>query len=110
MKGNAIGHIGISLCCLAAAAGIQGCGASGSNGKTEIEIVQYKPEAAGYFDMLEEKVNASHDDIQLKISSPNDAMAILCVRRSGTSTGRRGLSWGCTATCSTIRSKKGKNW
>ncbi len=80
MKGNAIGHIGISLCCLAAAAGIQGCGASGSNGKTEIEIVQYKPEAAGYFDMLEEKFNASHDDIQLKISSPNDAMTILKTR------------------------------
>ncbi len=30
--------------------------------------------------MLEEKFNASHDDIQLKISSPNDAMTILKTR------------------------------
>ncbi|MDE5696165.1 MAG: ABC transporter substrate-binding protein, partial [Lachnospiraceae bacterium] len=80
MKGNAIGHIGISLCCMAAAAGIQGCAASGDSNKTVIEIVQYKPEAAGYFEMLEEQFNAAHDDIQLKISSPNDAMTILRTR------------------------------
>ncbi len=80
MKGKAIGHVGISLCCVAAAAGIQGCGATNGSNKTEIEIVQYKPEAAAYFDTLEEKFNATHDDIQLKISSPNDAMTILKTR------------------------------
>ena len=42
--------------------------------KTEIEIVQYKPEAANYFKTVEEQFNATHDDIHLTISSPNDAM------------------------------------
>lgn len=79
MKGKAVRHFGIALCCIAAA-GIQGCAASGDNGKTKIEIVQYKPEAASYFAMVEEKFNAEHDDIQLKISSPNDAMTILRTR------------------------------
>ncbi|MBM6804888.1 hypothetical protein H6B07_20150, partial [Mediterraneibacter glycyrrhizinilyticus] len=41
--------------------------------KTEIEILQYKPEAATYFDQVEEQFNATHDDIHLTISSPNDA-------------------------------------
>lgn len=38
MKGKAVRHFGIALCCIAAA-GIQGCAASGDNGKTKIEIV-----------------------------------------------------------------------
>jgi raffinose/stachyose/melibiose transport system substrate-binding protein len=80
MKGKAVRHLGIALCCIAAAAGVQGCAASNDNGKTKIEIVQYKPEAASYFAMVEEKFNAQHDDIQLKISSPNDAMTILKTR------------------------------
>ena len=72
MKGKAVRHLGMALCCIAAAAGVQGCASSDNNGKTKIEIVQYKPEAASYFAMVEEKFNAQHDDIQLKISSPND--------------------------------------
>ena len=60
---------------------LQGCsGKSGADGKTEIEIVQYKPEAAAYFDALEEQFNASHDDIHLTIDSPNDASTILRTR------------------------------
>ena len=80
MKGKAVRHLGMALCCIAAAAGVQGCASSNNNGKTKIEIVQYKPEAASYFAMVEEKFNAQHDDIQLKISSPNDAMTILKTR------------------------------
>jgi len=80
MKGKAIGYFGISLCCAASAVCMQGCASSGDSGKTQIEIVQYKPEAASYFAMVEEKFNAQHDDIQLKISSPNDAMTILKTR------------------------------
>ena len=60
-----------------------GCGCSninGNDGKIEIEIVQYKPEAANYFATVEEEFNATHDDIHLKISSPNDAMTILKTR------------------------------
>ena len=62
-------------------AAVAGCGSSeSSDGKTHIEIVQYKPEATDYFDALEEEFNATHDDIQLTIDSPNDASTILRTR------------------------------
>lgn len=65
----------------ATAALLSGCGAKGgADGKTVIEIVQYKPEAVKAFEALEEKFNATHDDIELKIDSPNDAMTILKTR------------------------------
>lgn len=50
------------------------------NGKVTIEIVQYKPEAVKVFEALEKKFNETHDNIQLKIDSPNDAMTILKTR------------------------------
>ena len=62
------------------AAVLPGCGADENSGKTEIEILQYKPEAAAYFDKVEEEFNASHDDIHLTISSPNDASTIMRTR------------------------------
>ena len=40
-----------------------------SDGKVNIEIVQYKPEATKFFDQLEDKFNETHDDIHLTISS-----------------------------------------
>lgn len=57
-----------------------GCGSASDDGKIQIEVVQYKPEAANYFSTVEEEFNATHDDIHLKISSPNDAMTILRTR------------------------------
>ena len=80
MKGKRTKCVGLALCCMAAAIPLAGCGASGDDQKTEIEIVQYKPEAANYFKTLEEQFNATHDDIHLTISSPNDAMTILKTR------------------------------
>lgn len=59
---------------------LPGCGSDENSGKTEIEILQYKPEAATYFDQVEEQFNASHDDIHLTISSPNDASTIMRTR------------------------------
>lgn len=59
---------------------LQGCSGSESDGKTEIEIVQYKMEATAYFDALEEEFNATHDDIHLTIDSPNDASTIMRTR------------------------------
>ena len=60
---------------------LSGCsGKSDSSGKVEIEIVQYKPEAATYFDEVEERFNATHDDIHLTIDSPNDASTIMRTR------------------------------
>ena len=80
MKGKGIRYLGLALCCIVTALGVQGCGNSGDSGKTTIEIVQYKQEATSYFDALEEEFNAAHDDIELKIMSPNDAMVILKTR------------------------------
>ncbi len=62
------------------AAILPGCSSGGNSGVTEIEILQYKPEAAAYFDQVEEEFNASHDDIHLTISSPNDASTIMRTR------------------------------
>ena len=59
---------------------LPGCGSDENSGKTEIEILQYKPEAATYFDQVEDQFNATHDDIHLTISSPNDATTILRTR------------------------------
>lgn len=61
---------------------LQGCSAKGdnSNGKVEINLVQYKLEAVEVFEELQDEFNASHDDIHLTIESPNDAMTILKTR------------------------------
>lgn len=80
MKGKRVKCLGLAIGCMMGALTLQGCGASEGDQKTKIEIVQYKPEAAGYFEMLEDEFNAAHDDIQLTISSPNDAMTILKTR------------------------------
>ena len=79
-QGKRMKCVGLALGCMAAAVPLAGCGASGDSQKTEIEIVQYKPEAANYFKTVEEQFNATHDDIHLTISSPNDAMTILKTR------------------------------
>lgn len=80
MKAKRIKCLKLSVCCAVAALAVQGCGASSDDGKIEIEIVQYKPEAANYFKEVEEEFNATHDDIHLTISSPNDATTILKTR------------------------------
>lgn len=59
---------------------LTGCGASADNGKIKIEVVQYKPEAVKVFEELEKRFNETHDDIELVIDSPNDAMTILKTR------------------------------
>jgi raffinose/stachyose/melibiose transport system substrate-binding protein len=60
---------------------LSGCSSKKTeNGKVVIELVQYKPEAVDVFEELEEKFNATHDNIELKIDSPNDAMTILKTR------------------------------
>ena len=73
-------YLGAAVCSVTAMMVAGGCGSSAGDGKIEIEIVQYKPEAANYFTAVEEEFNATHDDIHLKISSPNDAMTILKTR------------------------------
>lgn len=66
---------------LSSCAILTACGSKGAeDGKTVIELVQYKPEAVSVFEALEEEFNATHDDIELKIESPNDAMTIMKTR------------------------------
>ena len=79
MKRKGLKCLTAVLCCAAVATVVQGCGSS-SDGRIEIEIVQYKMEAANYFKTVEEEFNATHDDIHLTISSPNDATTILKTR------------------------------
>ena len=61
--------------------GLAGCGSEKrADGKTEIEVVSYKPEAVKAFEKIEKQFNETHDDIHLTISSPNEAMTILKTR------------------------------
>lgn len=77
---------GKTLWCMAvslAAAGLclGGCGSKGEDSKkTVVELVQYKLEAVKAFEQIEQRFNETHEDIQLKIDSPNDAMTILKTR------------------------------
>lgn len=81
MKKNIKKSIALFSCVLMFAGLMTGCGSTeNTDGVTTITVVQYKPEASSYFDGLEEKFNASHSDIKLKIESPNDAMTILKTR------------------------------
>ena len=59
---------------------LTGCGGKKQDGVTEIHIVQYKPEAVDFFNNLQKEFNETHNDIQLTIESPNDAMTILKTR------------------------------
>ncbi len=76
-----------TMSCLALAGALtstllfSGCGsADRRDGKTEISMIQYKPEAVAAFEEIEERFNATHDDIVLKIESPNEAMTVLKTR------------------------------
>lgn len=60
--------------------GLTGCTESEANGKVEVELVSYKPEAVEAFEKIAERFNASQDEIHLTIDSPNEAMTILKTR------------------------------
>lgn len=76
-KKNAITSLGLTGVLLLSAM-LPGCGVqTADSGKIEIEMISYKQEAVKIFDELEERFNATHDDIHLTIQSPNDAMTIL---------------------------------
>lgn len=74
--GRAAAVFGLMLC----AAGLAGCGNTASDGKIEVEIVSYKPEAVAAMEKIEARFNETHDDIHLTINSPNEAMTILKTR------------------------------
>lgn len=60
---------------------LSGCsGDAGKDGVTTVTMLQYKPEAVKAFEKIEQLFNETHDDIQLKIESPNEAMTVLKTR------------------------------
>lgn len=68
-------------CTVSASMLLTGCGGSkAADGKVVIELIQYKQEAVDVFRQLEEEFNRTHDDILLKIDSPNDATTIMKTR------------------------------
>ena len=67
---------GLALC----VAGLTGCGETAADGKIEVELVSYKPEAVSAMEKIEARFNETHDDIHLTIESPNEAMTILKTR------------------------------
>ncbi len=71
----------LAAVCVLGSLSMAGCaGERADGGKTVVELVHYKPEAVNYFQEVEAKFNDTHQDIQLKISSPNDAMTVLKTR------------------------------
>lgn len=79
-------HMKMAVLCgavmlIGAGAVLSGCGeGSASDGKIEIELVQYKLEAVKAFEEIEERFNETHEDIHLTIDSPNEAMTVLKTR------------------------------
>ena len=80
MKSRKLVAFTTSIAALASAFSMTGCSMQSKSGKTVITIIQYKPESVKAFEAMEERFNATHDDIELKIESPNEAMTILKTR------------------------------
>ena len=81
MKKRVIATTLVAAMLIGTAFSASGCSSEGSSdGKTHITMLQYKPEAVKAFEKMEADFNASHDDIVLKIESPNDAMTVLKTR------------------------------
>lgn len=60
---------------------LPGCSAnSDKDGVTTVTMLHYKPEAVKAFEKIEKLFNETHDDIQIKIESPNEAMTVLKTR------------------------------
>lgn len=51
-----------------------------ADGKTLVDIVSYKQEAVQVMEAIQDKFNAEHDDIELRIESPNEAVTIIRTR------------------------------
>ena len=65
-KGKALVSVLLSVTMVAAMM-LTACGNKEGDGKIEINLVQYKPEAVDAFEAIEQKFNETHDDIHLTI-------------------------------------------
>ncbi|MDO4647781.1 MAG: extracellular solute-binding protein [Eubacteriales bacterium] len=80
MKGKKIIAFSTVLALALSSAALCGCKSNSGNGKTVVKMLQYKPEAVKAFEEMEKRFNETHDDIELKIESPNEAMTVLKTR------------------------------
>ena len=51
-----------------------------ADGKTRVEVISYKQEAVKAMAAIQDEFNSTHDDIELVIDSPNDAVTIIKTR------------------------------
>lgn len=79
MKYRKIITFATSLAVVSSLLTMSGC-SSEKSGKTVVRMLQYKPEAVKAFEAIEQRFNETHDDIELKIESPNEAMTVLKTR------------------------------
>lgn len=71
----------LTAAAISASVFLSGCsGDAGKDGVTTVTMLQYKPEAVKAFEKIEQLFNETHDDIQLKIESPNEVMTVLKTR------------------------------
>lgn len=81
MKHRKIIAFATSLAAFSSVITMSGCSFNNnSSGKTVVKMLQYKPEAVKAFEAIEQRFNETHDDIELKIESPNEAMTVLKTR------------------------------
>lgn len=81
MKKNRAAVSLLTAAAISASVFLSGCsGDAGKDGVTTVTMLQYKPEAVKAFEKIEQLFNETHDDIQLKIESPNEAMTVLKTR------------------------------
>ena len=96
MKKDKIKGLVASVVIITMSFGLCGCGNKSTDNRIVVEMVQYKPEAVKAFEKMEEKFNETHDDIELTIESPNEAMTILKTRfYQGRSAGYHWNWWRC---------------
>ena len=79
MKYRKIITFATSLAVVSSLLAMGGC-SSEKSGKTVVRMLQYKPEAVKAFESIEQRFNETHDNIELKIESPNEAMTVLKTR------------------------------
>ena len=79
MKYRKIITFATSLAVVSSLLAMGGC-SSEKSGKTVVRMLQYKPEAVKAFESIEQRFNDTHDNIELKIESPNEAMTVLKTR------------------------------
>lgn len=79
MKYRKIITFATSLAVVSSLLTMGGC-SSEKSGKTVVRMLQYKPEAVKAFESIEQRFNETHDNIELKIESPNEAMTVLKTR------------------------------